>query len=421
MNMPDATMQRQRIHSSRGEKGGGLSINGSGSGQRARSKSFERPSVMQQPQQQQVAAMGETTPRIMHRSRSCGNGRCSSDVTSAQKQSRCRDFKSPERASALEYYVQSFRSLSASNNRKSPGVAGNNYGIVESDASRILHGRFQHQLPFETHTMAAKTPTISPPGHLVHPQSVPNNAQPPPPPRRSSHHAVVNSSQLPRRNAYSKGINVKNLQPPPRRRILPNAQTTETASSSSPPPPQPIPYYGVSAAASQPRPAQCLNTHERSEKDEATSRLRDLCIDILQSAKEGTSPPQRAEIKEAVVDYHRSRNSAISPRDPNFTEIPSEFSHVLTYGLARSQTRTVPQSTRSMEALEHHKQPQLYNDTNQQTVLKGRAARRSRFSEIKDEGGKEFYASESRLNTTIELGPSDDVLSCVSLPSTVDH
>lgn len=249
------------------------------------------------------------------------------------------------------------------------------------------------------------------------------------------------SSHLPRRDSYggSKGINVNNLQPPPRRILRNNTQATEkTASSSSP-----TPSYGtVSATAvSQPRPApQSPNTHhERSDKDDATSRLRDLCLDIIQSAKEGTSPPQRSQIKEAVVDYHRSRNNAIiSPRDPNFTEIPSEFSHVLTYGLARSQTNNnniqttaVPRSSRTMEALEQQHRLHQIDTTNQQTMLKCRAAattttapRRSRFSEIKDEGneggGLLFSASESRLNTTIELGPSD-VVSCVSLPSTVDH
>ena len=111
-------MQRQRTQISRGEKG--LSIDG-GSGQRRRS-SFDGPPRVVQPQQQQQPV---TT---MYRSRSCGNGgRCFSDntgVTSAQKQSRSnRDFKSPERAAALEFYVQSFHSLTQSN-RKSPGVAG---------------------------------------------------------------------------------------------------------------------------------------------------------------------------------------------------------------------------------------------------------------------------------------------------------
>eukprot|EP00985_Skeletonema_marinoi_P024785 scaffold17569_cov159-Skeletonema_marinoi.AAC.2 len=156
---------------------------------------------------------------------------------------------------------------------------------------------------------------------------------------------------------------------------------------------------------------------EESEKqlmntDTKQSRLRELCMDIIQSAKEGTSPPQRAEIKETVVEYHRSHNNAASPRDPNFTEIPSEFSQVLTYGLARSQTvQLSPTATEESEK-------QLVNtntDTNELPVAKG-PERRSRFSEVKHEWQE---INESRLNTTIELGPSDDVVSCVSLPSTV--
>jgi len=116
-----------------------------------------------------------------------------------------------------------------------------------------------------------------------------------------------------------------------------------------------------------------------SVEDAALSRLRELCMDIIQSAREATSSPQRAEIKEVVADYHRSRNQAISPRDPNFAEIPSEFSEVLTYGLARSQTRVKVREPRS------------------------------KFSEIKH---------ELQLQPTVMLGPSDDVASCVSLPST---
>ena len=113
-------------------------------------------------------------------------------------------------------------------------------------------------------------------------------------------------------------------------------------------------------------------------------------MDIIQSARQGTSPPQRAEIKEVVAEYHRSRHNAISPRDPNFAEIPSEYSEVLTYGLARSQ----PGAKKACEP-------------------------RSKFSEIKDEWD---HPEDSRLYSTIMLGPSDDdVASCISLPSTLGH
>ncbi len=299
-------------------------------------------------------------------------------------------------------------------------------GIVGSDASR----RFQ--LPFQSHAQATVT---SSPRHYKKPHSDYNTLPLPPLPSRSrSPHHNANNSHLARRNAHSKGINLNNLQPPPRRqRMLQNAQTAETASYSSPPQST---SSGVSEVVSLRRSGQCPSTNERSARDAAKSRLRELCTEILQSAKEGKSPPPRAEIKEAVVGYHRSRNNAISPRDPNFTEIPPEFSQVLTYGIARSQAQTAQQASPVIEESEQ----QLYNDMNHhhqqlQTVVKGRA-RRSRFSEIKDEGegvtatvcsrrsrfseikdeGQDM--NESLLHSTIELGPSD-MVSCVSLPSSI--
>lgn len=272
--------------------------------------------------------------------------------------------------------------------------------ILGSDAGH----RFP--LPFELHTKATATKS---PRHYKKSHS--DSTLPPPPPPRNPHHNV-NTSHLARRNAYSNGINVNNLYPPPPRRRR-NYQTAETASSSSPPQST---SSGVSAVASirtSRSSGQCPNPNEKSAREAAKSRLRELCMDILQSAKEGTSPPQRAEIKEAVVGYHLSRNNAISPRDKNFTEIPPEFSQVLTYGLARSQARTVQQVTPVIEEPDQ----QLYNDTNhQQTVVKGRA-RRSRFSEIKDEGEGQ-HINESWLHSTIELGPSD-MVSCLTLPSSI--
>lgn len=273
-------------------------------------------------------------------------------------------------------------------------------GILGSDASR----RFP--LPFElnNNTTATKSPR-----RLNKPHSD-YTTLPPPPPSRNLRHNDVNSSHLARRNAYSKGINLNNLYPPPPRRM---SQTAETASCSSPPQST---SSGVSAVASLRSSGQCLSTQEKSAREAAKSRLRELCMDILQSAKEGSSPPPRAEIKEAVVGYHRSCSNAISPRDPNFSEIPPEFSQVLTYGLARSQAQTAPQVTPVMEESE---QQQLCNDANyQQTVAKG-GARRSRFSEIKDEGeGEGRHINESWLHSTIELGPSD-MVSCVTLPSSI--
>jgi len=228
-----------------------------------------------------------------------------------------------------------------------------------------------------------------------------SNPRPPPAPTATSFRSSqMKNSPLPRRNFYSKGINVH---PPPLRRLyqaqIPEAAIAaeDTASPSSPPPVLCLVGVGgslhkassLAAVALQTNDALCPSTPvpERSVEDAAVSRLRELCMHIIQSAREGTSPPPRAEIKEVVAQYHRSRNHPISPRDSNFSEIPSEFSEVLTYGLARSQN-----------------------------VAKARP--RSKFSEIKDEWD---YPEDSRLYSTIMTGPSDDVASCVSLPSTLEH
>ena len=259
-SMSDATMHRQRHHSS-GNNGEVISSNSNnGNWNRGRPTSHEWPRVLQPPQlPPPVAIMRESTPRI-HRSRSCGNGSDSDDVK-------------------FPYH--------------SP------------------------QLPF------ARSTTSSPNHHNHHP----------PPSSRGSHHAA-RSSHLPRENTYSKGINVNNLQPPIRRMSHNNNNQTSSPRSS------PVGF----GALSLPRPARRSSVCGKSVEDEAISRLRELCMDIVQPSKKGTSPPSRAKIvKEAVVEYHRSRNRPISPRDPNFSAIPSEFSQVLTYGLARSQS--VQQST----------------------------------------------------------------------------
>ncbi len=168
----------------------------------------------------------------------------------------------------------------------------------------------------------------------------------------------------PRQITFSKGINVQNLQHPqtstctrqtqtlhkPRFRqpqvSSPTLTATATASISSsnvigiggrcifqttPPLAAVMSLWNSSASAS------CPATSGRSVKEAATSRIKELCMDIIQSAEEGTSSPQRAEIKKVIAQYHQSRGQAVSPRDPNFTEIPPEYSTVLTYGLARSQ------------------------------------------------------------------------------------
>jgi len=219
---------------------------------------------------------------------------------------------------------------------------------------------------------------------------------------RSSQHAVK-SSQLPRRNAYSKGIDVRHILPPPPRQKayearVPKAFTVDTASTTTHPlPPHVAGECSLQTVSSMAVDSSRRNSNipERSMEDAATScrRLRELCMEIIQSNKEGRPSPQRSEIKEVVAAYHRSRHQAISPRDPNFVEIPSEYAEVLTYGLARSQS--VPNSTIAA--------------TTQTGMRAPAAALRSKFSEIKDEGDE-----VSPMHSTIVLSHNEDEVSCIS-------
>eukprot|EP00986_Skeletonema_menzelii_P007464 scaffold2937_cov137-Skeletonema_menzelii.AAC.5 len=250
-----------------------------------------------------------------------------------------------------------------------------------SDAKRRFHGHLR-QLPFERSSKVTATTSS-----LKHHQK---ESQPP------------NSSQLSSRKAFSKGINLNRLQPPlSRRRMSQNTQASPHQSS---------PYgVGVYEVVS----LQSPHAPERSLEDAATatSQLRKLCMDIVQSAKEGTSPPPRARIKESVAEYHQGHHNPISPRDPNFTEIPSEFSQVLTYGLARSQSVQVQQTTLTTEEARKEPSRQTFRRATPTTEETEQEPRRSRFSEIKDEG---HFLNE------LELGPSD-LVSCVTLPATIDH
>eukprot|EP00985_Skeletonema_marinoi_P033710 scaffold41978_cov241-Skeletonema_marinoi.AAC.1 len=98
-----------------------------------------------------------------------------------------------------------------------------------SVANRRFLGHFQQELPVGSQSkVAGSTATLSP-RHHKKPSSDSTPRPPPPPSSRSSHHAGK-SSHLPRRNVYSKGINVNNLQPPPPRRMLQNSHPSETSS-----------------------------------------------------------------------------------------------------------------------------------------------------------------------------------------------
>ncbi len=175
---------------------------------------------------------------------------------------------------------------------------------------------------------------------------------------------VVQSNSPPQSQetrSKDKGVIVQKLRLPERtqKRLHEPRVHPQPRACSSPP----CLITSVEDAVASRRKESCVDMDMIQDAAISTSRLKELCMDIIQSAKEGTSPPQRAKIKEIVTQYHKSHHQAISPRDPNFTEIPPEYSRVLTYGLARSQTVQVQRSNVDM----------------------GCTGSRSRFREIKDD------------------------------------
>ncbi len=157
-----------------------------------------------------------------------------------------------------------------------------------------------------------------------------------------------------------KGVIVQKLRPERTQKRLHEPRVHPQPRACSSPP---CLITSVEDAASR-RKVSCTDMDIIQDAATSTSRLKELCMDIIQSAKDGTSPPQRAKIKEIVTQYHKSHHQgAVSPRDPNFTEIPPEYSRVLTYGLARSQTV----------------------QTQRSNVAAGCTGSRSRFREMKDD------------------------------------
>ncbi len=106
----------------------------------------------------------------------------------------------------------------------------------------------------------------------------------------------------------------------------------------------------------------------RNVKDATTTHSRDLCIDIMQTI------PKRANNgnRDVVAQYHRQRSQEFGARQK------------------QKSINEIPHPPRS----------------------------RSRFAEIKDDWS-EFKRLQSGIE--IELGPCDDLVSCVTLPSTIQH
>ncbi len=259
----------------------------------------ERPrsrASQSQLQQSPVAALRELTQTILHRSSSYGIG--SRRKSDGVKQTRRGGDG------------QSFRRFSESDSDKKR---------LELEASRYL-GHFE-QHPFGSRAQAkAKSSCMSP-----RPYDDSNYTTPDPPLPFVFIKDTVKRSHPPERQNISsqgKGLNLNNLQPPPPlppRGVLQSTQSLESDAI-------------VDESLLQ-QPPQFSSNHVKS-----SHQLRNMCTDIIQSVEEGKSLPPRAQIKEVISEYHRSRNNpisisprAISPREPNITEVPPQ-------GLARSQT-----------------------------------------------------------------------------------
>jgi len=272
----------------------------------------------QQPPQSPVAALRELTQRILDNSSSYGydSKRESNDAKPTQKQSYCSNSHSP--SPKCDNDVEAFRRFSESDSDRKR---------LELEA-REFRGHFQ-QLPFGSRAQVnAKSSSISHRHHKKH-YAGSDYATPPPLPYVFVKDTVKRSRPPNKQNTFSKSKNINlndlQLQPPTTRQISQSNQSSES-----------------DTVVSLQGPTQFSRNQGRSAEDGATSQLRlrqIICMDIVQSAEEGKSPLPRTQLKEVIAEYHRSRNSnnPISPSDPNFAEIPSEFPQVLTNGLPRSQ------------------------------------------------------------------------------------
>ncbi len=97
----------------------------------------------------------------------------------------------------------------------------------------------------------------------------------------------------------STGINLNNLQPPPRRLPSQSTQSSETESDAD---------ADVSLRRLASRPSN-PGTGGRSEEDAAMPPPRIVCVEIIQTAEKGTSPPSRGQLKKVVAECPRRHNS----------------------------------------------------------------------------------------------------------------
>ena len=214
---------------------------------------------------------------------------------------------------------------------------------------------------------------------------------------RSSQPHVVRRTHLPRRDVYSK--EVRNLQRQhstgQRMHEARNPKLKDVSSSTM----YSQPSTGAESSLTSSTTPDFVRQQTNIDIDTALSRLRLLCKKI----NEGESP-QRSEIKEVVAECHHSRHQSLSPSNPNFVPIPSEYSKakVLTHGMARSQHHDVTPP-----------QPPFPTDTSDSKINATAFQSRSKFAELKHEG-EGNHCKDSLLHSVIVLGREDDDVSCIS-------
>jgi hypothetical protein len=239
------------------------------------------------------------------------------NVLTTQKPGRDWRDRKKNGAHGPDHYLDAFRRLSASNRKQSssPDITCTN----DDDEMSNIHGadypdrnspQCNFRLPFEPNNNYGN-PEVPFSFKKSHSDSC--APLPPPPPSRSS--------RLPRRNVYSKGIDVRNLQPPPPRRAQHGAHSSQAASvtessaatsQQSPPSATPLLFSESSCQDALKSPTTELRRHAKSLSpnspgnntgDAAAIQLKELCTSIIRSGREGVSPPSRSEIKEAVAEY----------------------------------------------------------------------------------------------------------------------
>lgn len=267
----------------------------------------ERDQQMLSPRQQAaVADLWASMP-----STTGGSGNV--NVLTTQKPGRDWRDRKKNGAHGPDHYLDAFRRLSASNRRQSsPEITFTN------DEMSNFHGadypdrnspQCNFRLPFEPNNNYGN-PEVPFSFKKSHSDSC--APLPPPPPSRSS--------RLPRRNVYSKGIDVRNLQPPPPRRAQHGAHSSQAASitensaatsQQSPLSARALLFSESSCQDALKSPATELRRHSKSVSpnppdnntgDAAAIQLKELCTSIIRSGREGVSPPSRSEIKEAVAE-----------------------------------------------------------------------------------------------------------------------